>query len=313
MPLRFRMAERDDSNEIVSLLNATFRTPIDVPTWEWYVYGNPNGPSRIYLALEPSDDAIAGVVGFNPIPLRLEDATVMCDYGHHLAIKPAYRDTMSYLALMRHVLRAQAAGPTHLAIGPPNRTAYPIHKALMRWHDFGFIDCLRKLAPQGQAHSCRQITTFPHDFDRFYAEVSKDLRFCVSKNREWVNWRFFQRPGSVYTTYAATDSAGLLVGYVVLKLWREPNGYSKAHILDLHALNDEALSELLAAAECYATGCDELNLWAVQGYPYRTFLESSGFSPSHRQPLLAWPYNGFPVPYPSGSCSLAYGDGDTQY
>jgi hypothetical protein len=311
--LRFRMAIREDTPEVVALMNATFRTPLDVATWEWYVYGNPFGPSRVYLALEPDRDVIAGAVGYAPLPLRMAGASVMGDYAHHLAIKPAYRDTMSYMALLRHSLKAQACGPTALAIGPPNRTAYPIHKGLMQWRDFGFLDCLRKPSPQGREHSCRELKTFPDEFDRFYARVSRNLNFCVEKTRGWMNWRFCQRPDSPYTVYAAADSNGGLSGYVVLKQWCESDGYRKAHILDLHAVDDHAMSQLLAAAECYATGCGELNLWAVQGYPYRTFLEAIGFSAGHRQPLLARPYDGTTIAYPGGNCSLMYGDGDTQY
>ncbi len=153
--LRFRMATREDTPEIVALMNATFRTPIDPPTWDWYVYGNPNGPSRVYLAMELTQDTIVGAIGFSPIRLKVGGATIMADYAHHLALNPAYRDTLSYLGLVRHSLKAQADGPIRFAIGPPNRTAYPIHKKLTKWIDFGFLDCLRKLSPVNQPHSCR--------------------------------------------------------------------------------------------------------------------------------------------------------------
>ena len=312
-PLRYRMGTREDSPQIVALMNATFRTPIDVATWEWYVYGNPSGPSRVYLALEPDQDILRGAVAYSPIALRIGDKSVRGDYAHHLALNPAYRDTMSYLGFMNYSLKGQtAAADTALAIGPPNKTAYRVHKTLTRWVDFGHLDCLRKLGPQAKPHNCREIKRFTEAFEPFYARVSKDLKFCVEKTTARVNWRFFDRPGLPYTVYA-TGSAEELTGYVVLKRWREPDGYSKAHILDIHALDSDALSQLIAAAECYADGSDELNLWAACGYPYRPALEAMGFVPGFRQPLLLRPYNGAPPAYPDGSCSLSYGDGDTQY
>jgi hypothetical protein len=127
-----------------------------------------------------------------------------------------------------------------------------------------------------------------------------------------MNWRFYDRPTSPYTVYAA----GLgeeLHGYIVLKSWPEPDGYRKAHIMDLHAVDEFWLKQLIAAAESYAAGFDELNLWAVQGYPYLSCLEQMGFSVGHRQPLLARSFDGFSLSYPAGPCSLSYGDGDTQY
>lgn len=310
--LRFRRATREDTPAIVALLNATFRAPIDAATWEWYVYDNPIAPSCVYVSLEPETGAIAGVVGFAPIDLRIAGNRIPGDYAHHLAILPQYRDTLSYVALLRHSLREQASGPTVLTIGPPNKTAYPIHKTLMRWTDFGYLDCLRKLKPSAAAHSCEQITEFSASFPAFYERVSKDLAFCVEKSVEWMNWRFCRRPGALYTVYAAGTPAELK-GYIVLKQWRDPDGYRKAHMIDFHAVDEETLRRLVEAAEVYAAGCDELNLWAVEGDPYRCALERMGFSASHRQPLLVRRYDGGPVAYPAGACSLSYGDGDTLY
>jgi len=311
-PLRFRMATREDSPEIVALMNATFRTPLDPPTWEWYVYGNPNGPSRIYLALEPEQDIIVGAIGFSPIWLKVAGASVLADYAHHLALNPAYRDTFSYLALLRHSLKGQGDGPTKFAIGPPNRTAYPIHKKLTKWVDFGFLDCLRKLSPKSQPHSCRELKAFPDEFDAFYSSISKNLNFCVEKTADWVNWRFCRRPGFPYTVYASGNE-DQFTGYVVLKQWTDPDGYRKAHIIDLHASDDAALVSLIAAAESYAAGFDELNLWAVDGYPYRNGLESIGFAASFRQPLIVRTYDGSMLAYPDGQASFTYGDGDSLY
>lgn len=312
MVLRLRPGTREDTPQIVALLNETFRTPMDAATWEWYVYGNPLGNSQVYVASGADDSVLVGVIAFAPIHLRLGGTIVVADYAHHLALKPEYRDTLSYIAILRYSLKAQAERGVKLAIGPPNRTAYPIHKTLMKWVDFGFLDCLRKLSPQTQTHSCVQVDRFSSAFDDFYRRVSKDLNFCVEKNVDWMNWPFCRRPGSPYTVYATFDREALS-GYVILKRWQDPDGYRKAHILDLHAADDSAFVQLLAAAESYASDCNEVNLWAVQGYPYRDALESLGFTAGFRQPLIVRTYDGTPIGYPNGPCSLSYGDGDTLY
>lgn len=312
MALRFRKAVREDSAEIVALLNQTFRTPIDTATWEWYVYGNPLGNSQVYVAAGPDRPDPVGVIAFAPIRLRLCEAILPGDYAHHLALKPEYRDTLSYITLLRHSLKEQATRGIKLAIGPPNRTAYPIHKALTKWVDFGYLDCLRKVSPTSHVHSCSELGRFSSQFEEFYSRVSKDLTFCIEKNAQWMNWRFCQRPGAPYTVY--TSSKGeTMTGYVILKRWRDPDGYRKAHIVDLHAIDDAALLQLITVAECYAADCNELNLWAVQEYSYRGALESMGFTAGFRQPLIARTYDGSGIDYPDGKCSLAYGDGDTLY
>lgn len=311
--LRLRQGDRGDTPAIVARLNDTFRTPIDGPTWEWYALGNPNGPSRIYVA-ESDDDPVAGVVAFSPIFLRIDKVRVCSDYAHHLALKPAYRDTFSYLALMQYALKAEAALGVKMAIGPPNPTAYPIHKKLTRWVEFGSLRRMRKLSPQVREHECRQRSSFPDSFDSFYDQVSRRLAFCLEKNAAWMNWRFCRRPGSPYTIYT-TGPEDAWTGYIILKSWQEESGYRKAHIMDLHAVNEAAFQELLKAAESYADGYGEVNLWAVQGYPYRRWLEAWGFTttPADHQPLLARPFNAFMPVYPEGDCCLSYGDGDSQY
>jgi L-amino acid N-acyltransferase YncA len=309
--LLLRNATPADTTEIVALLNLGFRTPMDAATWEWYVYGNPLGHSQIYVAAEP-DGALAGVIGFAPISLRIDGIAVRADFAHHLVLRPAYRDTLSFVALNRHALRAQAALGVRIAIGPPNRTAYPIHKTIMKWVDFGFLELIRKLEPTARPHACRECSQFAPSFDRFYERVSREAAFCLEKDHVWMNWRFLQRPGAPYTVYI-TEEGGELTGYVVLKRWREPDGYKKVHVMDLHALDDESLARLLAAADTYADGSDELNLWAVQGYPYRGALEGHGLTSAARQPLIARSYDGSTQRYPGGACFLSYGDGDTLY
>jgi Acetyltransferase (GNAT) domain len=311
--LRFRTGTHADTPNIVTLLNQTFRTPIDTATWEWYVYGNPLGHSRVYLAAEP-DDRIVGTIAFAPISLIVNGSPVIGDFAHHLVLEPTYRDTLSFVAFNRHALSAQASLGRELVIGPPNRTAYPIHKTIMKWVDFGYLECLRKLEPAALSHDCRETDQFSGDVDRFTADVSRHLTFYVEKNHHWMNWRFCNRPGAPYTVYTFAVQ-GRLRGYVVLKRWQDADGYRKAHILDMHASDADALSQLVAAAESYASDCDEVNLWAIQGYPYRDALEAMGFTvnPAARQPFIARPYDGSPIRFPDGPSSFGYGDGDTLY
>jgi len=308
-----RAGTAEDVPQILALLNETFRTPINEQTWLWYTRANPVGPSRVYVALEPDRERIAGVIAFAPISIRLNAVSTPGVYAHHLAYKPVHRNTMSYLALCGYALNAEAAHGVRLVIGPPNKRAYPVHKVLGKWFDFGRLDLLRLRPPFARSHTCEPLRRFTGEFDDLYARIASRLAFCVEKDAEWANWRFLNRPGSPYTVYCARED-GKLAGYIVLKRWQEPNGYRKAHLLDLHALTGAALERLLDAAEYYANDCDELNLWAIQGYPYRARLEARGFSADAApQPLLARTCDGTVIPYPAGEASLCYGDGDTQY
>ena len=98
-------------------------------------------------------------------------------------------------------------------------------------------------------------------------------------------WRFTARPGSPYTVFASGSEQGEYPsGYIVLKRWQEPDGYRKAHIMDLHASDEAALASLIAAAETYAADCQELNLWSPKGYVYLPLLLELGFRPASAIP-----------------------------
>lgn len=311
--LSFRMAEPHDTPHLIALLNQAFRTPMDQLTWEWFTTGNPYGPSRVYVATE-ADRSIAGIFGFAPLRVSVEGVSVTGAYVHHLVLTPERRDGLSFVALSRHALKEEASRGLAFAIGPPNRQSYPIHKTLMKWTDLAMLDCLYKRPSAAREHGCRELTLFDGRFERFYASVSRNMSFALEKSANWMNWRFLNRPGAPYTAYALEDGQEM-AGYVVLKRWQDSNGYRKAHILDLHGRDQEALSHLLAAAESYAAGSDELNLWAIPGYPYRNFLESLGFAPrmEARQPMIVRGFNGSGLKLPAGPCCLSYGDGDCQY
>jgi hypothetical protein len=309
---RFRLADTSDAQEIVALLNATFRTPVDVETWNWYTRKNPLGPSRVYLAHQP-DGLLVGAIGFAPIRLRIAGDTFDCDFAHHLAVRPEYRDGLSYISLNRYALGAESRMRVKLAIGPPNRTAYPIHKKLMKWVDFGFLELMKKERPAAAKHDCILADVFTETFDEFYGCAYSRLEFCVAKNAQWMNWRFSRRPGAPYTIYTINDNQRL-TGYIILKMWVEPDGYRKAHIVDLHAADGDVLHRLIRAAECYSAGANELNLWAVKGYPYREGLEELGFRGiMPYQPLIVRVFDATAAVYPDGECSFSYGDGDTLY
>jgi hypothetical protein len=312
--LSLRLATRNDVPATVTLLHETFRTPVDEKTWDWYLYGNPLGASRVYLATEAETDNPAGVFAFTPVILRIRGAPIAGSAGHHLCLKPAYQGGSSFVALSRYALASEAEHGVTLALGLPNRKSYRPQKLLLKWADFCWMDCLYKPSPAPGKHDCHRLDRFDAEFDRFYTRLAQGLEFCIDKNAAWMNWRFCDRPGCPYTV-CAIKRDGDLVGYVVLKRWREPDGYTKAHIVDLHAVDQAALSHLLAAAESYAAGCRELNLWAASGYPYRSLLETLGFlaRDESRQPLIAKLLRETPLAFPRGSASFSYADGDFVY
>lgn len=308
---RVRLATRDDVSATVSVLNRVFRTPVDDATWSWYLYGNPFGETRVYLAAADDGAPPSGVFAYTPVPLRISGESVMASSGHHLCVLPEARGGAAFIALSRAALKGESAHGVRLGLGIPNPKSHIAQKALLKWEDLCILDCLYKTSPSRRVHHCRETGRFDARFDEFYGRVQATLAFSIDKNQDWMNWRFFERPASPYTVYTTGDERHL-AGYVVLKKWREQDGSTKAHIVDLHAMEDAALSDLVAAAESYAEDCQELNLWAAPGYSYQRHLEEQGFvaRESARQPVIAKTLRGAHLAFPGAPASFSYADGD---
>lgn len=202
---------------------------------------------------------------------------------------------------------------TKFLIGPPNSNAYKPHKVLMNWKDFGNLDYLYKL-PQTQrprGHNCEKIDSFGRDFDPFFEKVTQRFSFCFSKSQKWMNWRFCEKPGKPYSAYVFYEK-NTLSGYIILKRWKELNGQFTLHIIDMHALTDTALSELLAVAESCSLGCEKIDLWSVDGYPYRKRLEELGYVAVENgsRPIAIRTIDGSKLTFPGGPASFMFGDGD---
>ncbi len=251
---------------------------------------------------------------FTPVTLRIAGELVAGSFGHHLCLKQAYQGGGSLIALSEYALKGETEQGVALAFGLPNRRSYMPQKVMVKWIDFRWMDCLYKPSPTAGEHDCEIVGRFGGDFDEFYSRLAQSIELCIDKNAAWMNWRFCDRPENPYTSYVLRQ-AGKLAGYVVLKRWQEQDGYTKAHMVDLHAEDASALSHLVTAAESYAAGCGELNLWAASGYPYRTLLEARGFTARNesRQPMIAKRLRETPLASPGGSASFSYADGDFVY
>jgi len=308
--VKFRLGNRDDTTCLLKLFKSAFRTPLSEKEWEWFAYTNPYGIDRVYL-MENSDKEGVGCYCVSPSRALINHQ--ICDLAcpHHLVILQAYRGGQTFVDFSRFMFEHETQAKTRVLITAPNKNAYLPQKMLVRWSDFGFMDCLYKLCPQSQSHECKSVETFTSEFEDLFRTVAENLAFCFEKSASWLNWRYRDHPSRPYTTFAFYESSRL-EGFIVLKRWQELDGYRKAHIMDLWALTDYAVTQLLAAAETYTANCDELNLWCVTGYPYRKQLEANGFvvRESSRQPIIALALDGINLPFPTGSASFMYGDGD---
>jgi len=90
------------------------------------------------------------------------------------------------------------------------------------------------------------VAYFDDRFDKLWEEASPGYFFCMVRDKDFLNWRFFLRPGSGYAIFAA-EKDGKILGYTVLRI-KEEHGTRYGIIIDLFTkMNDKKTLQCLIA------------------------------------------------------------------
>ena len=79
-----------------------------------------------------------------------------------------------------------------------------------------------------------EVEQFDHSIDGFYRGIADSFGIMVTRNAQYLNWRFVEKPFNNYKRYMAFDKAGELSGYMVLKKETLENAV-RGRILDILA------------------------------------------------------------------------------
>jgi GNAT superfamily N-acetyltransferase len=79
----------------------------------------------------------------------------------------------------------------------------------------------------------RTVESFDKRIDDFWKNISKNYSVIVIRDKEYLNWRYFQKPNAGYTVLLAEKDAEIL-GYVVLRCMNK-EGLKLGYIVDLLA------------------------------------------------------------------------------
>ena len=310
--------EYSDCENIVFFLNDC-SNDISLEDWKWLVYQNPYGNSRVYLS-ENQQKELVGIVGYSPAKINIYHTEYSATIGHSLVIDPKNRNIFTYLDLMQYSLDIEYSEGVDFCIGPPNNNSYQVHKRLMSWYDFGYLDLMsivkKRLGNQVENGKCIEINSFSEEFEKLNDNIFCEHKFYFKNDISRMNWRYTQRPSTEYTIFGHLEH-DTISGYIVVKKWEYENGYRIAHIMEMQALNASGIVFLLYQAFRYASDCDEMDIWCVAGYSYKDLLIKEGFKPKLRRPMAIkpikkklWDENTMKFPI-IGPASFMFGDVDT--
>ena len=129
--------------------------------------------------------------------------------------------------------------------GIPNERSYELHKVF-----FNYEDCIDlnfyssnldnfKFSNES-SNSINQIFLFDDKYDFFWNDIKSQFTFTLNKCKEFMNWRYIDRPDHNYICYEFIED-NLIKGYVILKIYKESN-IIKGHIMDLLVNDNDHVS-----------------------------------------------------------------------
>ena len=282
----YRRFKPEDRSAVVSLL----REIVDAWNgdwaeryWEWKFEQNPHGAGRIWV----SDDEgrIAGCYIWNPVRVRLGEATFLGAQSVDAAVHPDYRrqglftelartamedETTEELALV-YAFPVEAAYRGQLRIGftprvPVTAVARPLLSTPVRRRVNGLI--------------VNELTEFDSRFDAF-SNNRNGSELSVQRDAKYLQWRYRDHPTRNYDTLVC-EANGEVRGYCVLSVEATKSHLARGYIVDLQVLpGSEPAAALLgsqALKKLRSRGARVAISWLRPSGPEREGLASLGFS-----------------------------------
>ena len=160
-----------------------------------------------------------------------------------------------------------------IIIGFPNKNSYNITVKYLNHHYVGDVAFWTADAKETAVFSAiQEFTAFSEEYEAISLELSKTHDFIKTRQKDFMNWRFFKKPEFDYRGFELEKR-----GFIVVDTYTE-NGVKQLQIVDILAESDDAMSELLRFAINlgFEWGCSKVKLWLTSDR-YKRILEENGF------------------------------------
>ena len=157
--------------------------------------------------------------------------------------------------------------------GFPNRNSFRIAVKYLDAHYVGdvafWMADAKKTTVSPKIH---EFFEFTGEYEAISRELAKDHEFIKLRNKDFLNWRFFQKPGAGYHGYEYEKR-----GYIVADVYIE-NEVRQLQVVDILADSEKVMDELLKYAVNLACewDCRVAKLWLTSKW-YEEVLKKNGF------------------------------------
>lgn len=300
-----------DEKGINDMYNSVFGMERSLETWQWKYEDSPRGNIKLIYVMEDGG-RIVGQYANLPLDIVYKGQMILGAEPVDISIEEGYRGQKLVVPLFATQPPLARSAGIRFGFGFPNEAHYPVGREVLGYKDVGNVLLMRlylnpllllakllrnpkvldKLRPlskrisqllfdrrqrlQKKLWTFERVTSFDERFDRFWEQMKSQYPIMVARHRNYLNWRYTQRPDTNYTIYAAVRD-GELQGFVVLSV--QHRFVLQGLVADLLAVDGETTEALMKRALKYflANGVDMVSSWNWPNTDFFYVLENLGF------------------------------------
>lgn len=305
-----------DDEGIIEALRASFpgwrRNPLALEYWRWKYLESPLGA---YIAVCECGGKIVAVNHDLRLSLKVGNSSLLTHWTDDLSVLPEYRahGLWNRMRKMRNEgseyvnLRFKYSSTANPIVVKdwvkrgvnvfPHPVKYMIRVKDPKLHldkrpvegsqvvrlGISVLKGVNRVTPRGKIKRLGEfkltdVDSFNEDVDAFWMKAREGYNFAVERSKEYLNWRFSEKPWGRVKRVLAVDGSGDVIGYTALGV-SQYDDYHEGHISDLFALSGrvDVVHDLFkAACEHFdGLGINVAYYRCAKGHPYERIAGGS--------------------------------------
>jgi len=131
-----------------------------------------------------------------------------------------------------------------------------------------------------------EVLSFDQRINEFWDDVATNYKVILVRDKNYLNWRYFEKPNGEYKVFIA-QKGGNVLGYIVLAIEKIQN-LRIGIIVDILTTNNDITRHLVHKAIRFFSDMkvDKITCWMLKNCIYYNILKENGFLPTFRKTKL---------------------------
>lgn len=268
----------DYLNSFVACWEKSFNRKLSNDLMQWIFLGE-----NILYAVILEKKVIAGYCLY-PVRIMLSGKIINGLLCNNVFVDPDYAGNMYFVKLGRFALKSAEKMGYEIAYGIPNENALSGHKRVgwTIYDPIKFLEIKKENLKKNESHkNIRKLDRYDNilflKLLDFTTKVAQGRSFSIIKDKEYILWRYFEKPGSSYIINIYVNEFDVAIGYIVFKYY-EPK--KKIHVLDIECIDNIIFTQLVDSIIHSNYDFQAVNVWDTSIYSqyfYEYGFELSNF------------------------------------